>query len=342
MENRSTKVKCEYEAFIKYYFFKRSLTINRISIILLVAIYFGASMALNNQNKVFHLGLFFNGFLISVSVLYFFMFIVPYVTVRKTFVKQTEANLFGNQQFSTTADGISLKENTVDLFINWESIKTCGTGGGYIYFVLFSKQIYLIRLSAFTSENEANNYLGIISNGILKVRGVVKPKDGRRIYKWGFLDSFQMLRLVAGIIFIIRGLFQYKDKWLVLIGIGGILFTIGFWYAIDRSSIFEEQNVATSKTFLNSLAKNIEFYKLQNGVFPDSIEQISKTDKMVFVYDPLNSNTGENLGKFNYHRLAGGYTLYSSGLDRIPNTKDDIYPDSTYMDTTKKFGLIRH
>ncbi len=174
----------------------------------------------------------------------------------------------------------------------------------------------------------------------MKVRGAVKPKDARRIYKWGLLGFISNVGLFAGIIFIIRGLFQFKDKWLVFIGMGGILFTIGFWYTIEHSSFVERGNISASKILFNNLAKNIEFYKLQNGSYPDSLEEIRKQDKTVFIYDP-SFHIGETAEKFNYHKQGRGYILFSSGLDRKPHTNDDLFPDSTFMDTTKNFGLIR-
>jgi hypothetical protein len=43
--------------------------------------------------------------------------------------------------------------------------------------------------------------------------------------------------------------------------------------------------------------------------------------------------------KFNYQRVGNHYYLFSSGVDEIPNTKDDIYPAIAKSDSAK-FGLI--
>ena len=96
-----------------------------------------------------------------------------------------------------------------------------------------------------------------------------------------------------------------------------------------------------SQMQLNTLMKDIEFYKIKNGAYPDSLEQISKDDPMAWIDDPLQSGFGnsENI-KFNYQKVGNHYYLFSSGIDGIPNTKDDIYPQVAPTDSAK-FGLIR-
>ena len=73
--------------------------------------------------------------------------------------------------------------------------------------------------------------------------------------------------------------------------------------------------------------KHVEFYKLKNGSYPDSLEQVNDDNSQTSLYDPLQSGgkvTTNN--EFNYQKLGNHYYLFSSGLDGIPNTKDDIYP----------------
>jgi hypothetical protein len=93
--------------------------------------------------------------------------------------------------------------------------------------------------------------------------------------------------------------------------------------------------------FLNGLVKELEFYKLKNGSYPDSLEQLPKNQDIFSIYDPLLSRRpGTKDTKYNYRKTGDTYILFSSGIDRIPHTEDDIYPTDTLnhfsnTDTTK-------
>ena len=98
----------------------------------------------------------------------------------------------------------------------------------------------------------------------------------------------------------------------------------------------------TSPDMLNNVVKEIEFYKLQNDSYLDSLEQLLPNDKFVLIYDPLSSRRlRKNATKFNYKKIGGKYIFYLSCLDRIANTKDDIYPTISLHDSSK-IGLILH
>ena len=74
---------------------------------------------------------------------------------------------------------------------------------------------------------------------------------------------------------------------------------------------------------LNTLIKHIEYYKLENGVYPDSLQQFKSMNEFISITDPTQS-----LGTYyNYKNLGDKYLLFSSGKDRIPNTEDDIFPE---------------
>lgn len=92
---------------------------------------------------------------------------------------------------------------------------------------------------------------------------------------------------------------------------------------------------------LNSLVKDIEFYKLQHGQYPDSLQQLLEKDKVVFIYDPLlEVGKGTPDAKFNYRKIGDQYTVFSSGIDRVANTSDDIYPEVVISDSSK-IGFTR-
>lgn len=86
--------------------------------------------------------------------------------------------------------------------------------------------------------------------------------------------------------------------------------------------------------------KNIEFYKIQHGKYPDSLPQLLKDDEFAPIYDRTRaSRLGSKLPLFNYEKVGDKYVLFSSGPDGVPNTKDDLHP--TLALDSSKVGLIR-
>lgn len=165
-------------------------------------------------------------------------------------------------------------------------------------------------------------------------------------YLLGLLCLIPLIGAFVGIGLILYGIFKYKDKWLVIVGSGGLIITVSVYsflfYNLKYGKSTAEGFAEISQIELNTLVKNIEFYKLQNGAYPDSLEQISKNDKMVIIYDPLLTRKmdGNIKTTFQYQKIGNKYRLFSVGIDGIPNTKDDIYPSMPESDTTK-LGLIR-
>ena len=94
-----------------------------------------------------------------------------------------------------------------------------------------------------------------------------------------------------------------------------------------------------SQMQLNSLVKNIEFYKLENGQYPDNLQQLLFTDKFAPINDAIQSVQQRQNPFYNYEKLGDKYLLFSSGQDGIPNTKDDLFPQILIKDSSK-IGLI--
>ncbi|MFD2147799.1 type II secretion system protein GspG [Mucilaginibacter antarcticus] len=104
----------------------------------------------------------------------------------------------------------------------------------------------------------------------------------------------------------------------------------------DKINFFGGAFINSNKNSLNSLVKEIEFYKIQNGKYPDNLQQLNLSNQFVNLHDPLLADSKKDT--FNYQLKSKGYTIFSSGIDKIPNTKDDIYP--TLSIDTAKMGLI--
>ena len=173
-----------------------------------------------------------------------------------------------------------------------------------------------------------------------------KPvNNGKGQYWWGLLGLIPLFGAIVGIVLALLGIFRYKDKILVFIGTACILFTVGIY-----SFLFYEMRISPEVTNgfaqiaqmqINGLVKDIEFYKIQHGQYPDKLEDLQENDKLVSIVDPilLSNSTKGNLN-FHYVKIGARYKLYSVGVDRIDNTTDDIYPTISNSDTTK-IGFIR-
>ena len=129
------------------------------------------------------------------------------------------------------------------------------------------------------------------------------------------------------------------------IGTACILFTIGIYSNLLYVSINGDAvgtGFATiAQMQVNDLVKDIEFYNIQHGVYPNKLEDLQENDKLVSIVDPilLNHSTEGNLN-YHYEKVGDRYKLYSVGVDRIDNTADDIYPTLENTDSTK-IGFIK-
>jgi hypothetical protein len=95
-----------------------------------------------------------------------------------------------------------------------------------------------------------------------------------------------------------------------------------------------------SQDQLNSLFRDIEFYKFQHGVYPDSLPQVAALHGNVWINDPFqNRRGGEKAANYFYEKVGNKYWLFSVGPDHQPFTKDDIFPQLEPADTAK-FGLL--
>jgi hypothetical protein len=163
-------------------------------------------------------------------------------------------------------------------------------------------------------------------------------------YLLGLLCLIPMVGALVGIGLLLYGIFRYKDKWLILIGAFGIGFTIfvysTLFYSLHHSSVFKKGFEAISQMQLNGLVKYIEFYKLQNGEYPDSLDQVFQDDKLAPVNDALQVNSFKRDSYYNYKKEGNKYRLFSSGVDGIPGTRDDLYPQIIIKDSSK-IGVIR-
>lgn len=162
-------------------------------------------------------------------------------------------------------------------------------------------------------------------------------------YLLGLLCIIPLVGAFVGFGLLLYGLLKYKDKWLSIIGAAGILWTIivysMLFYAGANAPVFKKGFESISQMQLNSLVKNIEFYKLVHGQYPDSLTQLLDDDKLAPVTDAAQGLSSKGITYYNYEKMGEKYSVFSSGQDGIPNTKDDLYPQIKISDSSK-IGLI--
>lgn len=172
----------------------------------------------------------------------------------------------------------------------------------------------------------------------------VQSKSAKHLYKRGWLGLIPLIGGFVGLVLIILGISKYKDRKLITIGTAALLFTVLLYssliYYFRYSEKYRRDFAVFSQPLMNSLVKSIEFYKIENGAYPDSLEQIITTDKMVSITDPILAGSPViNKRTFYYKKVGTKYNLFSAGVDMKPYTTDDIFPSSNFFDSTKT-GLI--
>ena len=170
----------------------------------------------------------------------------------------------------------------------------------------------------------------------------VKPKPP---YLLGLLCLIPLVGAFVGLGLLLYGLLKYKDKWLSIIGAAGIVWTIivysTLFYAGTHAAVFKKGFENISQMQLNSLVKNIEFYKMTHGQYPDNLTQLLDDDKLAPINDAVQGMNTKGDSYYNYQKIGNKYLLFSSGQDGIPNTKDDLFPQLTDSESSK-IGLIKH
>jgi len=168
-------------------------------------------------------------------------------------------------------------------------------------------------------------------------------RKSRPPYLLGIICLMPLVGAFVGVGLLLYGIFKYKDKWLIGIGVFGILWTVGIYsfmfYYMKHGELSKKGFAEISQIQLNSLVKNIEFYKIQHGKYPDSLEELRQDDKFAPIDDAIQSVQQREDTYYQYERVGDKYRLFSSGQDGIPNTKDDLYPEISIRDTSK-IGLI--
>jgi hypothetical protein len=164
-----------------------------------------------------------------------------------------------------------------------------------------------------------------------------------------FIPLIGLIFGIAALVLSILGWRKRGAKIVALIASLGMLCTVALYGAlfyfgfVQRGGVYDELRQQLTVNTLSSLVSEVEFYRLQHGVYPESLEQLqeSQPNKPIFMYDtsttPLSS---EPLRLFYYERSGDThYYLRSVGNDGEAFTADDILPNIEQTQNSK-IGLL--
>jgi Type II secretion system (T2SS), protein G len=282
------------------------------------------------------------------TALFFILFIIPYLRAKNTFENIYDSLLLPNEHliFKPFAAGIEVAEVNATTFLRYENIKTVGEAGRFIFILTNNANYYILPAGDFSSADVYNRFLRIVKAGVANAKGVAPsaPLTFKPVYLIGLLCFIPLIGAIVGLVLIILGVSHYKDKVFVIIGALGILFTVAIYsslfYYTKNSNSFDSAFTQMEQMQINDLVKSIEFYKLQNGTYPDSLKQIQTQNSMTSIDDPALEFKNKKPTGYKYQRKGNKYLLFSVGKDGLENTQDDIYPTIYNADTTK-LGFIK-
>jgi len=287
--------------------------------------------------------------ILFVFLLFPFFFVIPYYVSRANFKRQYSNALspLSHKVYMPFVIGIEIIDEGGERFLRYEGVKRAGKTRNYVFLILSSDEYYILPHWCFSSYYQIDQFLNLVRTGIANAKGVVQspPATFKPGYLIGLLCLVPLIGGITGIVLVILGLVHYKDKIFVIIGTVGIIITVSLYgslfYFSQHTDVFKSDFAELTQTQINDLVKNIEFYKLQNGTYPDSLQQLDSKESAISIYDTMNGlNTGSKANPYHYIKAGNRYVLFSVGMDGKPNTADDIYPTLTHADTSK-LGFIR-
>lgn len=142
------------------------------------------------------------------------------------------------------------------------------------------------------------------------------------------LSFIPLIGILFGLVAIIWGMVSRRrgGKLVALIGALGIAFTIAIYGALfyfgfaQRGGVYDNLRTEMAQSCLNSTVKSIEFFKLTNGGYPDSLEALDRSlpeqslDKACLRDARALVTDAKSGGGFFYYQRVGDNHYYLRGL----------------------------
>jgi hypothetical protein len=179
----------------------------------------------------------------------------------------------------------------------------------------------------------------LVERSVLEKDFKASETSGWSAYALALSSFIPIIGIVTGPVSIATGLSKRRAGGMkvALIGFAGLVFSLmggvtDFYVkAKKQAGVFEPQPALLTKKRLNDLARRLETYRENNGIYPESLNLIqSQPDTTISILDPMDPRpVHENQRRLAYEPDPSGlsYRLYSAGADGLPGTRDDIFPD---------------
>ena len=165
---------------------------------------------------------------------------------------------------------------------------------------------------------------------------VEKKKRLRKFFYLSLLCLFPGFGILIGIVLLCYAIFVFRNLkliFVILLAIGGGILLLKLdehylsqelKYGIDTGNGFS----VLAEDDLDKIVQHLDLYKLQHGGYPDSLQQLKKQDPTLNIIDPLlgRNSAAHKFINYYYQKKDDSYILFSSGIDGIPHTKDDLFP----------------
>ena len=179
-----------------------------------------------------------------------------------------------------------------------------------------------------------------------------QPKIHTAAYVLAAISFIPLIGLLFGIAALVLSILGWRKrgaKIVALIASLGMLCTVALYGAlfyfgfVQRGGVYDELRQQLAVNTLSALVSEVEFYHLQHGVYPESLEQLQKSqsNKPIFIYDTSSTPLSSEPFRLFYYERSGDthYYLRSVGNDGEPFTGDDILPDIGQSENGK-IGLL--
>ena len=249
-------------------------------------------------------------------------------------------------------DGIVVECGKETMLFKWGEVISVDVNPYGVY-VILSNQTALMLPERFFRYNQKEEFLDEVDRQVFNVRKraplpLVKAKDRVKLpkknpslffYAFTLLSFIPLLGFFIGAVVVMFGVWDYRNKTVVAIGVAGMLFTIGFYSYLTLSISPEDRRKAkifSAQVQLNNVVEALEAFQRENKYYPDKLEDLSNSGKRVYINDPIVSPNPDSkfAASLHYEKHFSGYKLFSVGIDQTPNTPDDINP------TLRGIGLI--
>jgi hypothetical protein len=309
----------EYQSYIKQYYLKRNWT-KRIAILAIIAFALSVFTVISTKSGWKYLPW---DFLVLAAILIILFFILPYVALYVQMLskqKKVGANPI-IWHYKISDDGVQIDDEHGSKFLSRGSLANVKVTNDFIVFSSQSGQLYFLPLSAL-ENNDREKISGLITNyrNIPEVKSTITPK---RLYFIGVLCLVPFLGGAIGVVWIIMGITQYKDKLLIGMGAVGVIITGCIFYGIiHANNIVSEYDKIDPQTKSTTLPK--DYLKLFGG--KDTLSSIRT----------LNSKLRAPISDFiykNYHCL-----IYKIDSVHGVNVHLDKIIKETYNDNPNNYG----